>query len=198
MEVPQDIITYFRDRYPYIIEEDVDAVLSLVSFRRFEHGDCFVRLGEVNSHVFFVIRGLFKAYYFDENDNEVIINFYPENSLTGNWHSTLLNEASKLCIEALEPTLIVQASLNDVDELVKDSARLLRAYNDILKRKLIASLENIWENMNEKPETRYLKLQREKPDLLHRLTQKDIASYLGVTPVSLSRIKKRLMTKDLT
>ena len=198
MEVPQDIITYFRDRYPYIIEEDVDAVLSLVSFRRFEPGDCFVRLGEVNAHVFFVIRGLFKAYYFDENDNEVIINFYPENALTGNWHSTLLNEASKLCIEALEPTLIVQTSLSEVDELVKDSARLLRAYNDILKRKLIASLENIWENMNEKPETRYLKLQREKPDLLHRLTQKDIASYLGVTPVSLSRIKKRLMTRDIT
>jgi len=195
MEVSQDIITHFRQKYPFITEDDVNAVLKLVSFRTLDVGDCFVRIGELNTNVFYVVSGLLKAYYFDENDRELIINFYLQHSITGNWHSTLKSEPSQQCIEAIEPTIIIQVPLKDMDDLAARHLNIMRAYNLLLKEKLIASLDNIWDNMNEKPEARYLRLQEEKPKLMHRLTQRQIAAYLGVTPVSLSRIKKRLCSK---
>jgi len=192
MEVPQDIITKFKTDYPYLKDEDIMVFIDLVSFKSYEEGDYFVKLGEVNTEVFFVVEGLFKAYYFDKNENETIINFYKEHDISGNWHSTLLGKSSKLCIEAIEPTIILKVDLKKVDELVFDNLNLIRIYNDILKKKLINSLENIWKNMNEKPEVRYMKLKNEHPNLLNRVSQKQLASYLGITPVSLSRLKKRL------
>lgn len=197
MEVSQDIINYFRQKYPFITEEDVNEVLKLISFKKLGVGDYFVRIGEINTNVFYVVSGLLKAYYFDENDRETIINFYTQHSITGNWHSTLKNEPSQQCIEAVEPTLIIQVPLKDMDDLAARQMNIMRVYNLLLKEKLIASLDNIWDNMNEKPEARYLRLQNEKPDLMHRLTQRQIAAYLGVTPVSLSRIKKRLYSKKI-
>lgn len=188
-----DLIVYFQNKYPFLENKDIEAVLGIVAPKSFEAGECFVKFDQQNSNVFFVLNGLFKTYYLDDDGDEVIINFYKEYDISGNWYSTLLGEPSKLCIEAIEPSVIIEVDIAIVDQLVYDNINLLRIYNDILKKKLINSLHNIWGNMNEKPETRYLKLLKERPDLINRVPQKQIASYLGITPVSLSRIKKRIL-----
>lgn len=192
MEISPKVINHFKKDYPFLEDKDIIAVLEIITLKSFEVGECFVKFDEKNSNVFLVLNGLFKSYYLDEDGNEVIINFYKEYSISGNWYSTLLGQNSKLCIEAIEPSTIAQVDIAVVDKLVYDNINLMRAYNDILKKKLINSLHNIWGNMNEKPETRYLRLLKERPELLDRVSQKQIASYLGITPVSLSRIKKRL------
>jgi len=188
-----DIIAYFQNKYPFLEEKDIECVLGTVASKNFEIGEYFVKFDQINFNIFFVVSGLFKAYYLDNEGGEVIINFYKEYDISGNWYSTLLGESSKLCIEAIEPSFIIQVDIAEIDKLVYNNLNLLRVYNDILKEKLIKSLHNIWDNMNEKPEARYLKLLKEKPDLINRVPQKQIASYLGITPVSLSRIKKRIL-----
>lgn len=195
MEVSFEVINHYRKQYPYLEDKDIEAMLNLVNFKVLEVDEFFVKFEEVNTNIFLVLNGLLKSYYLDKEGEEIIINFYKENDISGNWYSTLLGESSKLCIQAIEPTTIIQVDINKVDALVNTNINLLRAYNHILKGKLIYSLHKIWNNMNEKPETRFLKLQKDRPDLLDRVPQKQIASYLGITPVSLSRIKKRLSRK---
>jgi|VirMetMinimDraft_7_1064189.scaffolds.fasta_scaffold151819_1 CRP-like cAMP-binding protein len=195
MEISFEVIENYRKKYPYLKDEDVEQMLDLVNFKALEVGELFVKYEEINTNVFLVLNGLFKSYYLDQDGDEIIMNFYKENDISGNWYSTLLGEPARLCIEALESTTILQVDIKKLDALVFDNINLLRAYNHILKGKLINSLHKIWDNMNEKPETRFLKLQKERPDLLERIPQNQIASYLGVTPVSLSRIKKRVLEK---
>jgi CRP-like cAMP-binding protein len=195
MEVSIEVINHYRKKYPYLKDEDIEQVLNLVSFKVLEVDELFVKFGEINTNIFLVLNGLFKTYYLDKEGDEIIINFYKENDISGNWYSTLLGEPSRLCIHAMESTTIIQVDIKKLDALVFDNINLLRAYNHILKGKLINSLHKIWDNMNEKPEVRFLKLQKEHPDLLERVPQKQIASYLGITPVSLSRIKKRLLER---
>jgi CRP-like cAMP-binding protein len=195
MEVSFEVIKHYRKKYPYLKDDDIEQMLDLVNFKALEVGELFVKFGEVNTNVFLVMNGLLKSYYLGQEEDEIIMNFYKENDISGNWYSTLLGEPARLCIEALESTTILQVDIKKLDALVFDNINLLRAYNHILKGKLINSLHKIWDNMNEKPEVRFLRLQRERPDLLERIPQKQIASYLGVTPVSLSRIKKRLLEK---
>lgn len=195
MEVSLEVINHYRKQYPYLEDKDIEAMLDLVNFNVLEVDDFFVKFEEINTNVFLVLNGLLKSYYLDKEGEEIIINFYKEKDISGNWYSTLLKESSKLCIQAMEPTTIIQVDIEKVDALVNTNINLLRAYNHILKGKLIYSLHKIWNNMNEKPETRFLKLKKDRPDLLDRVPQKQIASYLGITPVSLSRIKKRLSEK---
>lgn len=195
MEVSFEVINHYRQKYPYLKDKDVEQMLNLVHFKVLDVNEFFVKFEEVNTNVFLVLNGLLKTYYLDEGGEEIIINFYKENDLSGNWYSTLLGEPSRLCIQALEETTLIQVDIEKVDALVFDNINLLRAYNHILKGKLINSLHKIWDNINEKPEVRFLKLKKEHPDLLERVPQKQIASYLGITPVSLSRIKKRVSEK---
>lgn len=195
MEVSFDVINQYRKKYPYLKDEDVEQILNLVNIKVLEADEFFVKFEEINTNIFLVLNGLLKSYYLDKEGEETIINFYKESDISGNWYSTLLGQPARLCIQALESTTIIQVDVKEVDALVFDNINLLRAYNQILKEKLISSLHKIWDNINEKPEVRYLKLQKERPDLLERVPQKQIASYLGITPVSLSRIKKRLSEK---
>jgi len=195
MEVSFEVIDHYRKKYPYLKDEDVEDMLNLVNIKMLEVDEFFVKFEEINTNVFLVLNGLLKSYYLDKEGEEIIINFYKEGDISGNWYSTLLGQPARLCIQALESTTIIQVDIKKVDALVFDNINLLRAYNHILKGKLINSLHKIWDNINEKPEIRFSKLQKERPDLLERVPQKQIASYLGITPVSLSRIKKRLSKK---
>lgn len=192
MNVSPELIDYYRKCYPFLEERDIEQVLDLLTFKSYDTNDFFVKFEEINTNIFYVLSGLFKAYYLDDNGVEMIINFYKEKDLSGNWYSTLEGKPSRLCISALEPSTTLQVDLKVLDQLAFDNQNILRVYNDILKRKLIGSLHKIWGTMNEKPEVRFLRLKKEHADLLKRVPQKQIASFLGITPVSLSRIKKRL------
>ena len=92
--------------------------------------------------------------------------------------------------------MLFVVSVSEVDKIAERNVHILRGYHSVLKEKLVNSLEHIWEDMNEKPELRYRRFWEERKDLLSRIKQKDLASYLGITLVSLSRLKKRIEEED--
>lgn len=193
----KEAINFYKNKFPYIKENDVYDILDILEVRQYAKDDYVVKLEENNANVFFVAKGLLKTYYVNEKDNPVIMNFYPETSLSGNWYATLLNEPSQLCIQAMEPTVLFMVRLEDVDKLSIKNTNIMRAYNEVLKEKLIGSLQRIWNSINEKPENRYLQFMSEQAHLINRISQKDLAAYIGVTPVSLSRMKKRLQEEGV-
>jgi CRP-like cAMP-binding protein len=197
MKSLRKLIDYLKEDYPFLKKEDIKLIIELISCKSLKAGDFFVKFEDKSNKMFFVQEGLFKAFFYDKNYNEVIIDFYKEGDLSGDWQSTLLGQPSQICIQAIEDSYIVQIDTERLSQLMRNNLNLSQVYNQILKDILIHSLHNIKHNMNEKPKERYIHLIEDRPYLFNRVPQKEIAAYLGITPVSLSRLKRRVTQNTL-
>jgi CRP-like cAMP-binding protein len=197
MKELKKLIDYLKNKYVFLKKEDIILIIDLISCKSLDVGKFIVRFEDRNKQLFFVQKGLFKAFFYDKNQDEVIIDFYKEGDLCGDWQSTLLGEPSQICIQAIEDSYVVQIDTERLSELTKRNMNLMKVYNEVLKDILVYSLRNIKCNMNEKPKERYMKLVEERPYLFNRVPQREIAAYLGITAVSLSRLKRRVTQKAL-
>lgn len=155
-------------------------------------GDFFVRAGEIPKTLGFVVTGLLRLFYIDINGTEFNKSFSAENGFIAAYTGLLLQEPSRLFIEALE----------DSQLLVADYAAYLtlaEGHNcwQIINRKIAENLfikkeKRESELLLDNATTRYLTFLDEFPSLENRLRQYHIASYLGITPVALSRIRTQL------
>lgn len=134
-------------------------------------------------------------YYVDSKGEQVIIEFIQEGQITGNWQRTLAEEYSQIIIRAIEPLTYIEMMVEYIDQLVEENHLIARAYNQLIREMYANALNNNLFQMQLKPKDRYIWMLENQTVLLKRITQKQLAAYLGITPVSLSRIKKRIQEK---
>ena len=161
-------------------------------------GSTLLSEGELCNHSFFVEYGLLRSYMLDETGKEHVIQFAPENWFIVDRSTVFFNAPSELYIEAIEDTQVV---LIDEDFVCRatESSILFGKYNEKLLHNHIRQLQQrINMLLGATAETRYLKFIKMYPDLLLRVPQWMIASYLGITPESLSRVRKELAYKNFT
>lgn len=159
-------------------------------------GEILLKPGEVCQHSFFVEMGLLRSYTMDESGKEHIIQFAPEEWFISDRSSAYFNEASEFYLEAIEDSEVV---LINHDFMVKAGGmnRAFREYNERLLQNNIRHLQKrINLLLGATAEKRYLDFIHLYPDLLLRVPQWMIASYLGITPESLSRVRKELARKN--
>lgn len=197
MKALRKLIDYLKEEYTFLTKEDIKLIIELISCKSLKAGDFLVRFEDKSKKFFFVQKGLFKTFFYDKNYDEVITDFHKEGDLCGDWQSNLLKEPSQICIQAMEDSYVVQIDTERLSQLTRNSMNLIKVYNEILKDILVYSLHSIKSNMNEKPKDRYIQLMKDRPYLFNRVPQKEIASYLGITPVSFSRMKKRIAQQVL-
>lgn len=198
-----DTIPHFlmllKKKFPFIQEEDIETGLKLIKLTHFPPNSFYIQKDQLITKAFVVLNGLFKCYYIDENGNEVIVGFYFDNHLSKEWLSVFIGETgekkSKFYIETVEPTWVGEIYLEEIEELAQTNPRFAELYRVSLKEKFTHVIQGLWDRINTKPEQRYLEIKNRYPNLLNRISQKQLASYLGITPVSLSRIKKRYEEK---
>lgn len=155
-----------------------------------------LQYGEVCRYIYFVEKGLLKMYSIDKNGKEHIIQFAPESWLTSDRSSLYFNEKSVYYIEAVEDSEVLLLHPDFISKLVGEFPDSLEK-SDILVQKHIKSLQDrINSLLGETAEERYMKFIKMYPDLLLRVPQWMIASYLGITPESLSRVRKELARKN--
>lgn len=143
----------------------------------------------------YVLNGLLEMYYVDSKGEQVIIEFIQEGQITGNWQRTLAEEYSQIIIRAIEPLTYIEMMVEYIDQLVEENHLIARAYNQLIREMYANALNNNLFQMQLKPKDRYIWMLENQTVLLKRITQKQLAAYLGITPVSLSRIKKRIQEK---
>lgn len=173
--------------------EQLAAALKTMSVTK---GEYLLQPGEVCEHSFFVEKGLLRSYTIDEGGKEHIIQFAPENWFLSDRSSAYFNEASEFYIEAIEDSEVV---LIDHDFMIKAAgiSNAFRQYNEKLLQNHIRHLQKrINLLLGATAEKRYLDFIHLYPDLLLRVPQWMIASYLGITPESLSRVRKELARKN--
>ncbi len=154
-----------------------------------------LREGEVCQNTFFVEKGLLRMYSTDKNGKEHIIQFAPESWMISDRSSLFFDEKSKYFIEAVEDSevlLLSKAFFSDLAARFPHTAMK----NDQLLQKHIRNLQNrVHSLLADTAEERYLTFIKMYPDIMKRVPQWMVASYLGITPESLSRVRKELVRK---
>lgn len=158
-------------------------------------GNFLLREGEVCQYTFFVEKGLLRMYSIDKNGKEHIIQFAPEKWLISDRSSLYFNEKSNYYIEVVEDSEVLFLS-NDFFQNLNMLYPETGENNDRLLHKHISNLQNrVNSLLAETAEERYLNFVKMYPNILQRVPQWMVASYLGITPESLSRVRKELVKK---
>jgi CRP-like cAMP-binding protein len=176
-------------------EEEYTSLSSSLSTKKVLKGDLILSPGEVCKYAFFVESGLIRSYTLDEIGKEHIIQLAPEMWIVSDRSGTYFNEPAEFFVQAIEDSEVV---FMDVDFLSKASELSIsfRKFND---RALHAHIRQLQKRVNSllsaTAEKRYLDFIQTYPDINQRVPQWMIASYLGITPESLSRVRKELVKK---
>lgn len=189
-------VKQFYEKFSFLTFSDVEEVLSKVKVQKLKKGDFFVRGEEKNNNIAFVKEGLLRYYFIKNSGEEINVFFRQEGTVVAAYQSIFNSSSSSLFIEALEPCTLLSIDFFELEKLYETNKNLEKASRKLLQNTLLETLERVEALIINNPEARYLHILKTNPDLYQRIPDKYIASYLGVTPVSLSRIRKRLNSNN--
>lgn len=151
-----------------------------------------LRQGDVSTHIFMIVSGTLRMYYIDNEGKDISFQFFFENQLVSSFESFYLSKESKFYIESLEETELVSINKTDFERLLNEIPELNRYVTEFVCNRFFNYTNVFLSQIKSSPEERYRELLKENPKILERVPQHYIASYLGITPVSLSRIRSRI------
>lgn len=160
--------------------------------RRVKRRQFILQEGDICKHNSFVLEGCFRMYIVDDKGKEHNLQFAIENWWIGDIGSFHSEEPSKLYIEALENSIILQIKKEDQLKLFVDYPKFNRIFRVFTENALVSAQRRILQNIGSTAEERYLDFLRRYPSFFNRISNVQIASYLGVTPEFLSTIRKKI------
>lgn len=185
---------YLKERLNISSDQAARAVSSLPT-KKFKKGEKVLQVGDLNSATYFVNSGLLRCFSMDEKGKEHIIQFAPENWIISDRDSAVFNGASQFYIDAIEDTEVVIVN-NDFFPSIKGIVPEILELNILMLHNAIRFMQKRINMLLSAPaEERYLNFIKLYPNLTLRVPQWMIASYLGITPESLSRVRKDLTKK---
>lgn len=177
-------------------ETSIDEILNDVRVESLQKGDFLLKAGDVCKHAFFTEKGLLRAFTIEESGKEHIIQFAPETWLISDRSSIYFNEPSALFIEAIENSTVLFISAEFMGMIAERSPKFQKANDRALQSHIRQLQQRINQLLGASAEERYSTFIQKYPDLLLRVPLWMIASYLGITPESLSRVRKDLAKKN--
>lgn len=182
---------YLRKRIS-ITDQQLKEVEQLFKTKKVEKGKIILQLGEVCQYTYFVTNGCLRSYVIDDKGKEHILQFAIENWWISEQISFINHEPSMYFIDAVEDTEFVQTDEQGWNEFHKIVPQAMEMNRKLQLNSLRSFQKRLVSHLSASGEQRYLSFIKTYPPLALRLPQKMIASYLGVTPESLSRIRKEL------
>ncbi|MBK8735191.1 MAG: Crp/Fnr family transcriptional regulator [Saprospiraceae bacterium] len=178
-----------------ISDKEFEETISYFSEKHLHKGDFFIKQFSVCRQVGFIIKGTIRIYYINQKDEETTYGFCQENCLTTSFKSFISQTPSDLILQALEDTDLLTIDYDKLNLLYKNyptwqNIGRIITQNEFLNMEQYASVLN-----NETAKEKYLRLLKEQPNVLQKANIEDIASYLGVTRRTLSRIRQKIYQK---
>ncbi|MFD2178540.1 Crp/Fnr family transcriptional regulator [Veronia pacifica] len=158
-------------------------------------GEHIFHQGEGDRNLYLIQQGVLKAYYLSEDGKETVKSFIGEGNVIGNLTAAHTDCENTFGLVALSDCVIRRFSFRHLYEASKSDVELSNSLMDILLAFAIKKERREKDLLCMSAQERYEKLLEETPDLIGKITQNDIAKYLGITPVALSRIKRRVCGK---
>jgi CRP-like cAMP-binding protein len=190
----QDLLFDFISKYVFLTEEEKNAIVSLDIFRSEKKGVILLKEGQKSKDGYFVLKGCIRTYYVLDGEEKTTA-FYTE--MEGLTPHCVINKApSEYFISCIEDTILTVAS-PDMEAEIFSKFPKFETLCRILSEELLAKQQiDFDEFKTSPPEQRYLNLLQKRPDLIQRVSQHQLASYLGIKPQSLSRLRARILEKS--
>lgn len=182
---------YFNNILP-LNEEEKAFVEEVFKERRVKRRQFILQEGEICKHNTFVLEGCFKMYFVDDSGKDHNLQFAIENWWIGDIGSFHSEEPSKLNIEAIENSVILQIKKVDQLKLFVDYPKFNRIFRVLAENAMVGLQKRTIQNISSTAEERYLDFLQQHPQFFNRISNVQIASYLGVTPEFLSAIRRKL------
>jgi CRP-like cAMP-binding protein len=187
------LIKYFS-RISDLSPAEQNALEASMVVQKFNKDDFLLKTGQRNLNSFFVMTGCVRQFKLVEGE-EITTGFFTDEQWIISLDELAQNPASTHCLVCLEDTTVVVGNEESAQKLFRQHPRFETIARNILQAVLVEQQQAMSDHLSDTPEQRYLGLLKSRPDLFQRVPQYHIATYIGVKPESLSRIRKRLWDK---
>lgn len=184
--------TKFQDRYSFLKPEDFQDFFKITTKLKFKKGDKIFKSGDTKKKVYMILKGIVRGYIINYQGRELTTFLYQENEAFMAYEPLILNKPTNHTFECLAATEVLSFDFADLEALVKINDNVKKVKDSIIMDNLLFAIQRNESFIRESPEKRYLSFMKNHGELLQRVSQKHIASYLGITAVSFSRLKKRI------
>ena len=185
----QYLIEYFESFLP-MSNKERQLITSKVKEHALKRKELILNAGSPCKHYTFVVEGCLKMYSVDSDGIQHNIQFAAENDWIADIGSFHSGKVSQMYIEALEPSTILTIEKPDLYHLYLSIPKLDRIFKVIIENKFVELQNRVLQNISSTAQDRYLAFIEQYPNLVLRLPNTQIASYLGITPEFLSKIRK--------
>ena len=189
----QDLLFDFISKYVSLTEEEKNAIVSLDIFRSVKKGTILLKAGQKTKESYFVLKGCIRSYYVVDSEEKTTAFYTEMEALTP--PCVISKTPSEYYISCIEDTILL-VSNSDMEAEINSKFPKFEMMCRKLSEELLAKQRiDFDEFKTSSPEKRYLNLLEKRPDLIQRVPQHQIASYLGIKPQSLSRLRARILEK---
>ena len=186
----EQIKLYYRKLLPQMTERDWEALQEKLTIQQLKKGELLTKAGDVCRNVSFINKGLLRMFYLVDG-KEICTGFASENEYLAQYDSFLTRQPSAGNIDALEDCELINLSFDGMQALYKSHPIFERFGRKIAEMLFIMVADQTTRLLTLSPEDRYRQLVEKQSYLLQRVPQYMIASYIGVTPEHLSRLRKK-------
>lgn len=190
-----DSLKDFTDQFKELPKESIELILQLSSEEKFIKNEVITSSGEVPTSIFIIKSGIVRSFYSDEKGKQYIRTLFTKNKTVGSLASLLSGKPSKYTYDCLTDSKFYKINFKEFIKLTKINISLSNLYNRILEGSLFILEKKIYDLSVLNATERYLKLKQEIPDIENMIPQYHIASYLNISAVQLSRIRKEMYSK---
>lgn len=191
MEFLKDFIESFGN----IPKTSVQKLFGLAKNISFKKNEIISKVGHISSSFFIIKAGIVRSYHQDENGKQYIRTIFTANKTTGCLGSLITEETCKLTYECLTDCEFYQFNFKEFKKLIKKDHQIAMLYNRMLESIFLVMESRIYDLSVLNATERYLKLKNEIFNIEDLIPQYHIASYLNISPVQLSRIRKEIYSK---
>ena len=179
-------------RFIDLTELEERKYISMLTEIKVGKKDFLMQAGEITKYEYFITKGCLKVYTLDEEGVSHVSMFATEDYWTGDMASFLTKEPSNYFIQAIESTELLGISRANYDLLFQKIPKFERFYRILYQRSLISYIKRSNHNSSLTAEERYLYFKEKYPQIVNRISQKDLAGYIGITPEYMSMIISKI------
>lgn len=174
-------------------KEEEKLFISMITVQNCKSKTILLRAAETCKHSYFVNSGILRSFTINDNIVEHVLNFACEGYWIGDMYSLLSQKPGNLFIEVIEDAELLLLSKENQEQLYEKVPKFERFFRILTENSLVANQQRLMDNLSLSAEERFEKFCSKFPQLINKIPQKQIASYIGVTPEFFSKMKSKML-----
>jgi CRP-like cAMP-binding protein len=179
----------------FLNESELEILQSLFTYRKFRKNQYILQETNTAGYETFIVKGLTRTYEVDDKGQEHVLFFGPEDWWVGDLYSFLSGTPSRYNVDCLEETEVLQISKQNLDLLYEKVPKMNLYFRILFQNAFISATQRVGASLSKSALERYQEFRTKYPHIEQRIPNHQIASFLGITPQSLSRIRRQYAEK---